>query len=362
MKFFVLLRINIKNGKLKQIRVFEIPILEYGIKNQKKIRPRCPLFYQFKFDNKKPVFYLKINRDTDYTYLCLQHWIDTLDYLDRDFYILCDRQKLEKNVLRKITFYNTNIKFIKSCKNSALKKIVDKIATKWWFNATFAHLTTFFHARQNKINKFWNIDADDTMFALEPQEIGNLLKNVEKYAAKEDIKTLSLDMWHSRTRKKHWSFGITYNNNFLEIFDIFNSLKNSSWQKFYEKYDIAFNLDWFFTYLKDKMKYKIESFYVENCYFIHWGNFIINPIGSSICHWHAGILAFPVLSEIYKDNDLGKIPVANDCIKFEINKTCDFGDFVYKYLSNIKHFPKELQNLHRVKKYGNHGKLNRYCR
>ena len=118
-----------------------------------------------------------------------------------------------------------------------------------------SHLTTFYHAKQNNIKEFWNIDADDTMFALEPEDIMSILQNVENYSKTNNIDAMSLDMWHSRTRQRHWSFGITYINNFSEIFNILDSLTNTDWQNNYKDCDVAFNLDWFFTYLKDEKKY-----------------------------------------------------------------------------------------------------------
>lgn len=351
MKFFEKIKIKIKSGKLRQVRVFDIPVIEYGKVNNEIIKPRLILFKKFNINKSKPIFYLKINRNEEYTYLCLQHWIDSLGSSNNDFFILCDKPKLEREVLKRIIFPNANIKFIKSFKNKKLKQYVQKIATKWWPKATFAHLTTFFHAKQNNITEFWNIDADDTMFALEPIDISNMLQNVENYTKSNDIKVISLDMWHSRTREKHWSFGITYVNNFAELFNILNNLTNTEWQNYYKNYDIAFNLDWFFTYLKNKEHYKIESFYFESCYFIHWGNFLINTIGSNICFWHNKFLTFPILKNIYNDNFLGNIPIAENCIKFDLDKKCitDFGKFADKYISNIKFFPPELQKLHNIK-------------
>ena len=343
--------VKVKKGKFRQIRVLGILVFEYYKENNKVVNLQMSLFKKCHVEKSKPVFYLKINRNTDYTFLCLQHWIDVLSVSNRDFFILCDNLQLEKEVLRKVIFPNSNIKFIGSCKNSRLKKYVKKIATKWWPKATFAHLTTFYHAKQNNIKEFWNIDADDTMFALEPEDIRSILQNVENYSKTNNIDAISLDMWHSRTRQRHWSFGITYINNFSEIFNILDSLTNTDWQNNYKDCDVAFNLDWFFTYLKDEKKYKIESFYIENCYFIHWGNFLINAIGSSICFWQNGYLNFVILKDIYKDNSLGMVPIADDCIKFSLennNYSC-FEKFANKYISNLKYFPPELKKLHNIK-------------
>ncbi len=351
MKIFEKIKINIRNGKIRQIRFCDIPIIEYGIENNKKIRPYLVFFHKRKINRQKSVFYLKINRDEEYTYLSLQHWLDTIALKKHDFFILCDNQKLERNVLRKIVFADSNIKFIRSMRNAKLQKIVEKIATKWWSKATFAHLTTFFHARKNSITNFWNIDADDTMFVLDTKDIDNVLTNVEDYSVQNGIRAISLDMWHSRTRMKHWSFGITYINNFYEVYDICEELADSSWQKNYTECEIAFNLDWFFTYLKEFKHYRIESFYVSNCLFIHWGNFLINPIGSNVCYWQDGYLNYPILIYIYNDEVLGRIPIALDCKEFHSNAALGLmsNKLLFKHVSNIKFFPQELKRLHNIK-------------
>lgn len=189
------------------------------------------------------------------------------------------------------------------------------------------------------------------MFALEPKDIMSILQNVENYSKANNIYAMSLDMWYSRTLQRHWSFGITYINNFSEIFDILENLTNSDWQNNYKDCEAAFNLDWFFTYLKDKKNYKIESFYIENCYFIHWGNFLINAIGSSICFWQNGFFNSVILKDIYKNKSLGIIPIADDCIKFclENNNSGCFEKFANKYISNINSLAPELKQLHNVK-------------
>lgn len=334
MKFYKKIEVNLLLGRLFRFYLLGLPLFQVEVRTDGKMNFSLPLFQKKSIDKSKPVFYLKINRDEEYTFLCLQHWINTLNALGNDFIIICDKPELELKVLRRIRFASSNIKFINSCKNSFLKSFVKIVATKWWKKATFAHLTTFYHAQKHSITKFWNIDADDTMFALEPEEIATMLRRVEDYANSVNIKTISLDMWRSRTDKNHWSFGITYVNNFKEIFDTLKNIKTADWQKNYTHLALAFNLDWFFTYLKDNNLFKIETFYFENTSFIHWGSFLINTIESNICTWKGNKLSYPVLLNIYNDKTHGQIPIADDCIKFELDNGVEsnFYKFAYKYI------------------------------
>ncbi len=322
MRLFQKVKISSLNGTSKQFRVMGIPILQYDKLENGKTNITFPFLKgsksYVKTDNSKPVFYLKLNRRDRYAFVCLQHWIRIVDILNADFYIICDNKNLELDILRRVEFRNSDIKFLHSYKNP-LKKIVTKNISKRWRKAAYAHLTTFLHAKKNKIENFWNIDADDTMLLVKPQTAAEILGQAANYAQKNDLSTFSLDMWRSRTEGKHWSFGVTYTRQNIDYFSLFNETKNSDWQRHYEPYCGDYNLDCYFTYIKDFKNVKNESFYIENLHFIHWGDFLYSVIGSYICFWKNGKLNFPILSDIYKNNDLGTIQIASDCIKLDYN-------------------------------------------
>lgn len=346
MKFFEKVKTNLRNGKLRQIRILGFPILQYYRENSKETNYRIPFLCKKLINKTKPVFYLKINRQDAYSFLCLQHWIDTIESIGADYFILCDKEKLERDVLKRIIFPNTNIKFLKSCRNKKLKMIVDKIATKFWIKATYAHLTTFYHAQKNNISSFWNIDADDTLFCMEPQILANYLKKIEQYAETKDFGSFSLDMHRSRTLGRHWSFGITYTRMNTDWFSILNNNPDSSWQKHYEKYDYEFNLDWFFTYLKDFKNIKNETFYIDNSYFIHWGNFLTNVIGSGVFNWKNNRLYFPIILSVLNDKYFGNIQIADDCHKFDSKLSDeDAQNFIVNYVTYLYKPSKQMTNL-----------------
>lgn len=320
---------------VRQIRFFNYPILEYYNKRGEK-KTHYNLFPKLKKDksllqSKEQVFYLKVNRSDEYAIRCLQHWINIVGWMGKDFYIVCDNENLEKKIYKQIYFNNKNIKFIKSV-NKPVAQIVKNIATSLWVKATYAHLTTFWHAKQNGIKSFWNIDADDTMFEINADYCAKILDDISNYAKNNDIKAFSLDMHTSRTKGKHWSFGITYTDSEFDWFGILDNNHDTKWREKYLSYDYHFNLDWFFTYLRDNNFCNIKTFYIENLFFIHYGDFLSNSIGSGVYHWNNNRIQFPILLDVFGSKEYGDIPINKNCIKFDYNLKPQMAyNFMQKY-------------------------------
>ena len=269
-------------------------------------------------------FYLKVNRLDGYCFYNLQHWIDIVYQLDYDFYIVCDNIKLENRILRNVVFKDLNIKFIKSIKNRISKKIVKNTASHDWYNAGYAHLTTFLHAKKYNFKEFWNIDADDTMLCMEPKKCCEAIKQAENYAKEKDISAFSLDMWRSITKGEHWSFGVTYIRQNIDYLKIFNEIKNCSWIENYEFKIKSWNIDLFFNYLKDFKNINLQNFYIENLTFFHFGDFLFNIISSGIYVYKNGCIEFPIIKQIYENDEYSKIPINNECVKFDLNLPVDY--------------------------------------
>ncbi len=314
-------RINttvIINGKTENIYQFwflNIPIFKIYSQNQKK-KYWFPNLHKQKINTDKPVFYLKINRFESFTLFCIQHWINIVNEMNADFYIVCDNKKLEINVLKKIIFRNCNIKIIKSKKNNIINRIVKTIATKTWYNAAFAHLTPFFHAKENNIKDFYTIDADDTMFLLPKEKCKLILNEVKTYAKKENISAFSLDMHLSRTFGKHWSFGITYINDNVDWTEIFSQNKNQNWTKNYPDVN-DYNIDWFFTWLRDCKILKNEIFYVENLPFIHFGDCLSSPYFWGLYIWHNAKIEFLTAEIINENMEKSIINIDKNAVKLD---------------------------------------------
>ena len=271
---------------------------------------------------KMPVFYLKVNRICDYAFLCLQNWIDIIHKMGGDFYIICDKPLLTKLIYKKICFYNEDIKIICSYKRQ-FNSFVHNLADTFWIKAANAHLSTYWHAKQNNISSFWNIDADDTMLLLDVDKTAKILKDVANYAEEHDISNMALDMWRSRTAGKQWSFGVTYTRMNIDYFDIFKKEKNLNW-KYYRTDGFSLDtvsLDCYFTYCRDVFNMKNETFYVENSQFIHWGEFLTAIFQSGVCKWSEGVLSYPILANIVGDTEFSKTSICSDCIKFQYDIT-----------------------------------------
>lgn len=354
MKIFQKIKIKNKQGKTRIIVIFGFPLLRFDIKKlkdgSKKTDIYLPGFFKDKQNNSNynHVFYLKVNRNNNSTFVNLQHWIEIAEAMNAKYYIVCDNDKLKENIYKRVCFANPDIKFLKSCKNKRLKKIVNSIATGVWKNATYAHLTTFFHAKQQGTVNFWNIDADDTVFCMEPEKCAEALNQIEQYACKNDINFFSLDMWRSSTYGRHWSFGVTFVRGNENSFDIIEKKCANNWKNNYTEYAASFNLDWFFNYLKDNGYLSIETFYIENCMFFHCGDFY-NVIGSHASLWHDGKIYYPIMSEIYGDKKLGILPVANDCIKFDTGIEKEYcQNYALKNLTFLTRMPEQLKKLHNI--------------
>lgn len=326
------------------------------VRTYHKDEPRDQIYYVFLFgkqiypnkkknctntwaDPNQPIIYFKINRMADYTVSCIQHWVDVAYQMKADFMFLCDNTQLEYQVLKDVKFPSADVKFMPSMRK-ALKSATKVVATPRWQNAACVHLTPFYNAEKNNIKKFWAIDADDTMFCLSQNRVVELLKQVQSMADQNDISIISLDMWHSRTLGKHWSWGIAYINDNTGFCETINQTKDFSWINagtYPYRASGQTNVDWYFTYLKNHKEFKIETFYVENAMFIHWGNFLKYPaMAAAVYYWSSGKLIYPIYRYVHCDEHSGFVDIASDCICVDINATREEGmRSLYKNLSHI---------------------------
>lgn len=347
------IKFNTLNEYVKQYIVFNVVILEAYRKNSDKKKIHYSILPFLKKDrnysknpNNKYTFYLKINNINNTSFQCIQHWINIIGWLNADFYFICDNENLKNMLYERVRFDNKNIKFIKSIYRP-LEHIVKNISTPFWVNATYAHLTAFMHAKKNNIKDFWNIDADDTMFLVEAPRAAEIIKKAQDYADKNNLDAFSLDMHTSRTHGKHWSFGITYVKSFRDWFSIFDANKDNKWISNYRgKYDNEFNLDWFFTYLRDFKNLNVKTFYVDNLHFMHFGDFMLNPVSWHISHWKHGKVYYPILKYVFNNSDLSEITVSEQSIKIDTIESEDkCFDYINRYLSFLTDIPQPAKNM-----------------
>ncbi len=281
------------------------------------------------------VFYLKINRRQEYTYRNLGYWLDVMSvHPNARIYILCDKKDLTEQVKDSINMEGMTVEYLESERSSTeLKTIVDKTSNDHWKFAAYAHLTTFLHARENNIEKYWNIDADDTCFCLDAQRTRDLLDTAETIAIREGKKAFSLDMWTTKTWGEHWSFGVTYTENPSEWLEIMN--RHLDDKDFFAQNEQPCNIDGFFSYLRFCYPDVIGTFYAENLRFIHYADdFFKRPWSSGLFHWKNGKLELPILRDCFDLISIGNEEIAKDIDKIDIGIT---DEEAYRFLLNHTH-------------------------
>lgn len=348
---FKKVKINYTKGKLRQIRFFDIPIVQYELTNERKLKNVVfPLFRKPKTE--RPVAYLKINsKNWRYAIFCMHHWINIVTEMGCDFYILCDDINIEYKLLSEIPFQTSNIKFLRSDRHT-FKKYIKNICAKRWINAGYSHLTTYLHAQKYGIKEFWNIDGDDTSFFEEPQVIAKALLKAEEIARQKDYHAFSLDMHRTSFYGLHWTFGITFTRVNMNIFKLISSVKDDKWKHVYYTYVLDSpipdsNVDSFFTYLKDKNKLKLGTFNINNIYFMHWGICNTLEFFKMLQIAKNNSMLYPIASSI--ENSDVKIPIFDDVINFDANidieKSNEFMKKVlFFYKDHLEHLHKRWQN------------------
>lgn len=104
---FEKIKFNTEEAFVTQVRLFNMPILEYYIKHNKKKKhySLLPVLKKKKSYSYNPeneyLFYLKINSSDNCSFSCLQHWINIIGWIGGDFYIICDKEDLERKVYEK---------------------------------------------------------------------------------------------------------------------------------------------------------------------------------------------------------------------------------------------------------------------
>ena len=218
-------------------------------------------------DAEKPIFYLKVDKTDDLGFTCFNHWMETVQYLNCKYYIVCDNEALKERI-RKYHEIDDD-RFINSYRNQLEPLVCDILSPRWIKNAC-ASLTPIFHSKMNNIGRYWNIDADDTFLFIETKKRCEMLDYAEKIADREKIDMFSIDMWYSQCNGKHWTFGVTYIKNETDILTqlernkalLMQIYKNGEKSRTHLK-----NLDGIFTNLFIEGLIKIGSFYPENTFF-----------------------------------------------------------------------------------------------
>lgn len=230
------------------------------------------------------VFYLKVFTNKFFTMQCIQFWLDVCYIHNAHIYIICEKEDLINQMKENLHF--GNILLSEYCKKreqtdpvifdayfNALRDFSSLIVEHYWINACVSHLSTFYHAKLNNFDSFWNIDADDCIFYLPHKTISEGLKKVEKMSFEKNINCFSFDFWNSHSNGEHWSFGISHiinNTDYFKIIENNTALIHKNWNEICLPNHLK-NLNWFFTFIKKNRILNLKTFHFENSTFCHFG-------------------------------------------------------------------------------------------
>lgn len=153
----------------------------------------------------------------------------------------------------------------------------------------------------------------------------------EEYARRNNLDAFSYDMWWTRSVGTHWSFGITFTKTMNKFISWIKFYANNDWQKDYKKYNVQYNVDWFFTFAKEKSILKCGTFYAEELILIHWGDFFRNNFASNISYFKDEHLHDLLHERLFNSqSQTWKIPGSIPCI-IKLNSLNDS----VSYLRNV---------------------------
>ncbi len=305
---------------------------------------RQPFFYKPKQNQR--IFYLKVHRVHRTAIDCIRQWVNIVNKMHAFIYFVCDNPNMKEEIYKNIKLPNKKFKFIKSDRKTLrheINKILHKVErAKMWKRIAYSLLTPYVHAQKNNIHVSYNIDADDILLCAEPKKVAEAFIEAENYALKNDIDLLNFDMFYSKSYGVHWSFGVVICTN---PSNCLNTLKtNTDWRtnkKLIEKYNICwldkfnFNVDWFFTFLRDTNQLNMKTFYIENAVVAHMPDIILEHGWAFMLQWKDNNIHFPILTNFYKRAVWDNVPIPAECIKIDVNLQdedykhflCNFYDF-----------------------------------
>ena len=353
-------RISIRRGRLirKVVFLLGMPVYQY-IKQSKNLKLKkhySLVLDKFKPEKDQRIFYLKVHRVHKTSIDCVKQWVKIARKMNAFIYFVCDNPQMEKDIKRKIKFKDYNFRFIKSDRKSLkseVLKILDNVErAKLWQRIAYSMLTPFLHADKYGHNLSYNIDADDILLCMGPDKISEAFFEAEKYAKKNNIDLFNFDMFYTKSFGVHWSFGIVMCTNPKKCL---NAIKaNTNWhdnRKFQETFNICwlnkynFNIDWFFTYLRDTRQLNMKTFYIENGMVAHMPDYILEHGWSFLIKWQEGNVYFPILSNLYDCKTWNSLSIPSEAVKIDVGLNCNSSqDFFKRFYNFSVFFEKDMLN------------------
>lgn len=325
-------KIRFVDGQIvRRIYLFGIPLIDYkkvdGKLRFSKVKSQHP-------DNAdQRVFYLKVNRVHQTSFNCIQQWLDIADKLNAFCYFVCDNKQMEYEIFNSKSpcyFYPwVGFQFIKSDRvtlKTQIGTILSKVERyKLWQRIAYSMMTPFTHALKNGYKHSYNIDADDILFMGDPRLIAKAFIEMENQAEKHDIDCFNLDMFVSKSFGAHWSFGVVYMRAPQKCLDVME--KNLDWKSksdLHKKFRINyldtfnFNVDWFFTYLRDSKQLNLKTFCINNLLICHMPDIAISRHWAFVFQWKNDNIYFPLLDHLYNDKKWATIPIAKGIFSIDV--------------------------------------------
>lgn len=306
--------ITLPNVKCIHYRLFGKTIFIKEYHNGKRVK------FQKYNNNSIPTVFLKVNRDTTYTLTCIQMWLNAVYERGYNFFFVCDNNLLKRKILQNCKFKNGDIKFIRSIKGRRMKWTKNLYYGKSLEKMTYAHLTPFLISKKMGIKQHWAIDADDTLLFMDSSKLVSVMSQVEHLSNNEGISAISLDMHFTKTFGRCWSLGVLFVNDNVDFCKIFRNEKNLEWTNYFQQFVYRITFDQYMTHLKFDRKLKIETFYVENCYFLHWGEFLQNPEKSWLCIWKNNKMYYPFM-KIFHNSDIEDFDIPRSTYQISVGLT-----------------------------------------
>jgi len=313
----------------------------------------------------RPVFYLKINTNSDFSLACFWHWVDIVKEYGSDYIVVCDNNELKSIILSVDS--NIEQKFISS--SSVGKDKLKGLVTAFWLNTGAALLTPFIDAKNKGLNSFFNIDADDTVMLCEASKCAEALRKAQLYADNATVNCFSLDMHSSSYNRfyRHWTFGITYVKMDVDYFIALEKIRSLHTELKEKELNLDGNIDELFKNLGLYSFISLGVFYVDNLIFRHqnweiniWKNnrYLYKSISNSYKYlWHLSETDLVYGLDI--PDYCVKIDIGiseKDCVEFMLkNKT--LSDFTPEMEINLlakelSKFASRCQNFDKLYIYG----------
>lgn len=362
MKIIRKIKIKTKKYTIRRFKILDcIPLLDY-IKIDRKNKKTLKFYYFAKHSSPKKnqrIFYLKVHNINKTSIDCIRQWVKIADKMNAFIYFVCDNKHMQNEIFRNVIFKHCGFEFIETDKSSI--KIVNSLiknSNKLWKRIAKPMITPFLHAKKYGYNISYNIDADDILFLIEPQKAADAFFKAEKFAQNNNLDLFNFDMMVSKTFGVHWSFGVVLCLDPDKCLSVMENNKN--WDEitdgkldfdlnYIEKYN--FNMDWFFTYLRDTKQLRMKTFYIENGVVVHMPEIILKPCWAFMLQWENGRVYCPIFKNIYNDDVWGERLIYPECIKIdvEINEK-DYINVLKNLWGYIDSFEYEMLNYSEQRK------------